>query len=513
MQFSQIRISKMIPTNHEKRLQTQLSGLLLPHLLVLALGTLVISGCATITVTPGKVYGNISYTSTSPAVIDYLNSTSVDPCFGYAAVGLYDPGRNIRASGEYAPDNTIFDPQTYQTAHFEVNPNVEMDGTDLILTVDHLNFDNGATYRFGSTDPLSPFSRLCNAIKPMEINSEGTRCDIVECPSLIELHFRLIGTQADLDAIRDDPAPSIPCQADIYIEDIPGSNDYRHQASSGRRLFALSDLLSGDAQFAFLIRGVNSQVNISLMCAVPIEPGETGFVIIPNTNTTQLSSETAIDSAVCGSTVSPPVIELPVERNGGNLTGFFDISGFDEFPDKAQVCVDNFYSQFCITPPSVPAGTSPTQKWQLEGVQAGFHSVMARAIIEGGDYVLEFPQKTELNNPIQVSVGATADLGSTFVSHPITAHGQLKLFDPGGRTDLKHFVAPPFVRYRDDTSFMQADGNNRFANADNGASGINGLSMGRLKGNCDSQCLGLAKKQWALSISRFRTRGGQVGQA
>ncbi len=474
--------------------QIRLTSLFAMPLVVFAWSMILIPGCTSVTITPGKVIGNISYTDASPEILDYLNNTSVeDPSYDTVRMYSIDEESPI-AQSQHIPDNMVYDSQTYQAAHFLINPNVKMDGTDLLLTVTSLEFANNTTYKFGSINPQSPYSRLCEDIKPLEVDPEGTECHISECPSLLDLHLAIVGAQEDLDAIQDDPAHPVSCSARLEIEDIPGSNTYSIQSLAGARSFTLQELLSGDAQILFLGRAVDSQVNINVSCKVPIAPGETGFITIPDTNLTPLNSTITLESAACGARISPPVIELPLERSSGRLIGYFDVSGFDESPENAMVCVDDssstygFSSNFCTEPAVVPAGTVPTQKWEFEGIEAGWHSVWARAIIAGGDYWLKFPAKTGMNGLVYIPMGETVDLGGTFVSHPVTAHGRLKLYDRGGQTDLNQFESQAFTDFwSSNTSFMAANGDRRIANAENGASGEYGESRGRLIGNYDSE--------------------------
>jgi len=445
------------------------------------------AGCATAPITPGKVHGSITYVNTSPGVEAYLSSSPVVPNPGPSPqrepVHLYTPGSVVAAATSgYTPSNTVPAAQTYQAATYEIYPNVSSGGTDLLLTVEHVKFADNALYRFGSVVPASSYAKACNGITPVDTNPTGTQCDIAECAALLQLQLRFTGASADLAAIEDQPIASIPCKAQTFVEDVPGSGDFAYQADSSTRLFTLPDLISGNARIAFLVRGATSPVKIQVGCTVQIKPGESGFVVIPGQGT-PLSAERTIGSTACGQTVAPSDIEIPVERHAGKLTGYLDVSGYDEV--MAQVCVDNYYSYFCTAAPAVPATSTPTAKWEFEGIVAGSHSVMGRAVVNGGDGVLEFPQKAGANLPVQVVQGATTDMGATFVSRPIPARGELRLFDLAGLTDLSRFVAPPFAAYWGPTSFMQARGDAGLAPGPNGGSGYNATFKGRLSGTYD----------------------------
>jgi hypothetical protein len=490
-------------------------GSLLPRFVLCAIVVLSITACAGIGITPGKVYGNISYINTSPDVIAYLSSNPVVPNPGATTeldpVRSYTPGNFVAsATAQYTPDNTLIDPQTYQAATYEIHPNADESGTNLLLTVDKLRLSDGALYRFGSIDASSPAAALCSGITPTDTNPSGTQCNFSECPALLDLSLRFTGAQADLDAILDQPTASIPCEAEAYIEDVAGSGDFAYQAASGSHLYTLPELLAGNAHIKLATRGVSSQVQIKLACSVQIKPGETGFVVIPATGRTPLGGESTINSAACGQTVAPPAIDIPVERHAGRLTGYFDVSGHDEA--AAEICVDSLSSPFCTNPPLVAATATPTQKWTFEGIPAGPHTVIARAFV-GADQLLLFPNMAGANHPVEIVSGSTTDIGATFVSQPITAHGQLKLFDPSGQTDLRYFVSNPFDTSSWEsqifTSTMAAQGDSGMAPEPNGASGYGAHSYSRLMGVYDAM-QNLAQLDYSLYLNGLSYPGGNL---
>ena len=470
-----------------------------------------VMGCASTSLTPGKVYGNISYTSITPDITNHLNSNPAVSNPGSIPelypVRTYSPGGlNATATAEYTQDNTLPAPLTFQAAHYEIYPNVDPAGSDLLLAINRLRFNDNATYRFGSIDPASPFATQCSGVTPVDTNPAGTQCDIDECPALLELRLQFTGATADLDAIEDQPIASIPCEVQVFSEDVPGSGDYAFQASSGAHMFTLPELRSGNALIDMLVRGVTTPVEIKVGCSVEIKPGETGFVVIPDTGRTPLEGNDSISSVGCGQTVKPPAITIPVERHAGMLTGYFDVSGFDEA--RAQVCVDSFYSLFCTNPPLVPATSIPTVKWQFDGILSGLHAVMARVVVND-DIVLEFPQKNAANLPVEVVENVTTDIGATFVSQTVPLTGQLNLFDPGGNTDLAQFVAPVFTSYTTSTSYMEAEGDTGVAAVVDGASGIGGKAKGRLQGSYDTT-QNLAQLNYNLLLNGISNTNGNL---
>jgi len=446
------------------------------------------------TVTPGRVVGNISFTSVSPEVSGYLasnpvaNWTSTDPyTFPVRLYHILNVARS--ATAPYTAVNTTPDGQTYRAASFDIYPNVGPGRRDFILEINPIILSNGAKYIFGSVESSSSAYHLCQDVLPLTDNPNGTQCDISECAVLLPLRLRFGGSDEDKNAI-DTNYPAI-CSVTAYVKEKPGSEDLTPQAQSATKVFSVDSLKTIDGQvLPILVRASDSVMRIRVECEVKIKDGETGYPIIPTSGKTPLGTEIEIGPYACGAQPPAPIdVDVPTSRTAGPLQGLFDVSGHNETTTEIRINDLSWYYRTTAQP--VPAGSLPTVPWRFKGVPEGDHEIIARAVLDGGNFMLEFPHRDSFNQRVHIVKQQTTDIGSTFVAKPTLVRGKVILADPGGLTDLKGIQTSPLADYYGyDRSFMMAEGVNQVASTApqccNRSSGYKGRSQGRLVGSYDS---------------------------
>ncbi len=446
------------------------------------------------TVNPGRVVGNISFTSVSPEVSGYLasnpvaNWTSTDPyTFPVRLYHILNVARS--ATAPYTAVNTTPDGQTYRAASFDIYANVGPGRRDFILEINPIILSNGAKYIFGSVESSSSAYHLCQDVLPLTDNPNGTQCDISECAVMLPLRLRFSGSDEDKNAI-DTNYPAI-CSATAYVKEKPGSADLTPQAQSATKVFSVDSLKTIDGQILpILVRASDSVMWIRVECEVKIKDGETGYPINPASGKTPLGTMIEIGPYACGT--QPPAaidVDVPTSRTAGPLQGLFDVSGHNE--TRAEIRIDDMPWYYQTTAQPVPAGSLPTIPWRFEGVPEGDYEIIARAVLDGGNFMLEFPHRDSFNQKVHIVRQQTTDIGSTFVAKPTLVRGKVILADPGGLTDLKGIQTSPLLDfYNYDESFMMAEGVNLVASNTpeccNRSSGFKGQSRGRLIGSYDS---------------------------
>ncbi len=467
---------------------------------------------------PGRVVGNIVFTNISPEVSDYLSQnpvagwTGTDPY--YFPVQLYHVLNSLRsAAAPYTAVNTAPDSQSYRAASFDINPNVGPGRRDFILMINPVIFSNGAKYRFGSLEATSPSYHICQNVPSLTENPSGTQCDISECAVLLPLRLRLIGSDEDRNAI-DNSSPAI-CSAVAYVKSGPGPTDWIQQADSETKQFSVDSLKSTNGEILpILVRASGSAMKILVGCNVKIKEGETGFPVEPATGRTPLGISFEVGPYACGA--QPPAVidvDVPTNRRAGPLQGLFDVNGYSE--TKAEVWIDSYSSIYHTTAPLVPAGSLPTVPWRFEGILEGDHEIITRAILEGGNYLLEFPRRGSYNQKVSIIRQQTKDIGSTFVAKPAPVRGKVILVDPGGLTDLKGIQTSPFTDFYSsyDKSYMAAEGVDQVASTTpqccHRSSGYAGRSLGRLTGSYDLT-LHMADLAYEVLLAGLSPEGGST---
>jgi len=371
---------------------------------------------------------------------------------------------------------------------------------------------NGARYVFGSLEPSSSSCHLCLDVLPLTDNPTGTPCDISECAVLLPLRLRFGGTEENKNAI-DNNYPA-RCTARAYVREGSGPEDFSEQAISETKAFSVDSLKTQDGEILpILVRASESILKINVECEVKIKEGETGYPINPSSGKTPLGTVILLGPYACGAQPPAPIdVDIPTCRTAGPLKGLLDVSGYNE--TKAEIILDELTMHYQTTAQPVPAGSLPTVPWEFKGVPEGDHEVIARTILDDGNFVLEFPRRDSFNQRVHVVRQQTTDIGSTFVAKPNIVRGRVVLVDPGGLTDLKGIQTNPLLDfYTYGKSFMIAEGVNQVASTTpeccNRSSGYRGRSIGRLIGSYDS-AQHLADMNYGLLLAGLSPEDGSA---
>lgn len=466
-------------------------------------------------INPGLLQGDISFTNTSSDVRNYLTSNSVvpssEPIPELWPVRLYTPqDMKKAATAFYTPSNSVVDTQTYRAASYGVSPNVPSSGANFVVEVDSIQFSDGAWYRFGSLESQSPSFHLSSTVVPVAVAPGGTILNINDCATLITLSIHFTGQPADLNALADEP---VQCIIEAFVEDVPGSSRYNWQARSGMKTFAVDSLKSSQGVLMpILIRAQGNRAKLAVSCTARVKSNETGFVVIPASGLTPFGTEVSLGPFACGDQPAGPIdVGVPVERTAGKLRGLFDVSGHMELATEIEV--DNDY-RLRVSPSPVLPGAIPTVPWEFAGILAGQRKVKGRALIAGGNQILEFPHRDGFNTPVNIIRNSVTDIGSTFVSRPSNVTGHIVLTDPGGNTDLRGLQNAPFQGLYDNNakSNIQAMGEYSLPETVgplcwDRSSGLGGESYGRLVG-AYNPAEKKAELDYNLLISGLSPEGG-----
>lgn len=453
-------------------------------LFLFGFGIFVIGGCTSASgpdINPGYMHGNIYFTETSAFVNTHLSENPVVAFADdtYFPVRVYEAESfGLSTTGNYSPVNDTQDDTTYIAASYEAHPHISGDNNDFFVIVDSIVFEDGAKYRFGSLDTNSS-DTLCQDVVLLEDSPEGTLCDISECAALVNIPYRFVGEQENLEAL-DENYP-VECIIIAHIEEPPGSGTTGIQAQSSILTSTVGEMIDNGTSTQLLIRSCPSPISFEISCDAQVEEGEIGFEILPDTGLTPFSWDFVQPPLACGETVTIPEIEIPVIRNSGRLEGYFDVSGYDEV--NARILVDH-PSAFQLTPILVPAGEEPNEKWVFEGIPAGWHTVSAKAILNDGEQVLTIPDRDGQNDQVFIEPFETTDINATFVAEPVLARGNIRILDPGGEAGIPNIQSIPFNSSFGSSggrSYITARGNwDLPANISNPGSGIGGYSKARL---------------------------------
>lgn len=445
----------------------------------------------------GAMAGEVRWSGINTVTSAHLTGNSVvaapaDPVTGSTdTVGAYPVGQFFPvARATYTPVNDQPAADTYRAATYQIAAPVNAAGSDFLLEVDAIALQNGASYRFGSRRPGSAWAQACSGVLPVADQPGGVVCNLSECPAVVDLQLRLIGTSADLDDLQD----PIVCAAAIGAEEIPGSASYDLQARSAPALLAKALLAGPGASLSVLVRA-GSALQVSVGCAATLADGAGGFPLDPQTGQAIFAAVAAIPAVGCG-TETPAGIDVPVMRNAGDLTGLFDLAGYDEQSAHVQVRpapAGGFLPG--VNPPTFAASDQPDRNqsadfWTIEGLTEGNWEVEARALVAGGDWLMRLPMLGAANGVAAISAGEVTDLDVTFVTRPRKAEGRIVIADPGGHTDLDQLRNQPITSHwinHLSTSAMEAIGDASAAAVPNGGSGYRAISFGRLLGDYDEQ--------------------------
>jgi len=269
---------------------------------------------AQVTLTPGRVTGNVTFTNVTAEVSTYLASS---PVVNYTPsspadfpVRLYPVGNALPSTAAYyTPLNAVPSAQTYTGASYDIYPNVAATGSDFVLEISPIAFSNAATYRFGSLEAGSSSYRLCQGVLPLANNPGGTSCDIGECAIVLPLRIKLIGGAVNQDAFdRNQP---MFCRAEVYAKETPLSPAPQWQASSHGAMFTDFDRLASTGEdLPILIRASNSEVTIRVNCTAKIKTGLFGWPILPASGLTPFGGEIKTGPFACGARPGPIAVDV-----------------------------------------------------------------------------------------------------------------------------------------------------------------------------------------------------------
>jgi hypothetical protein len=435
---------------------------------------------------PGRVVGDLKFLNPSSDVLNWLSTNPAVTPSSNAVPPIYlrrlTTG-TVEAQASYVATNTAAG-SDYTLGTFDMNPSVLNSGSNFQISAESVRFtglSSYPTYRFGSKFASGIGARVCSGVLPLTINPAGSRCDQSECAVRLNMTFRFVGSTSALDTSA--LAPPAICNASSAIAEANGFDD---QASSAKLQFAVSDLITGTKTISLIVRG-NQEARVGVFCTAPVASGQTGFVIIPGTNMTPLSSTRMLTPAcpLSGTPTSaiPLTFDLQVVPTAGSIKGLFDLVGHTE--DNPRVRIGDISSPFVTTPQIDPMNPSGPLKWQLDGVPSGSSPVTAWTLTDQKDSFVIFPARDGLNERVAIQAGSTADLGTTFVARPADLQGQVTLFD-FGTAYLGSLVLTPFTSsesvFNRTSSHAEAQGNPSYPEA-GGSSGIGGVSRGRLRGS------------------------------
>jgi len=453
-----------------------------------------LAGCAT-TVDVGQLSGMIQLSPAPQPVLSFLNGTSV--VAGDDVVATNTANVTQVATTSYTFGGGITPPAL---AQYTINPNVDAAGSQFAMQVKKVNFQNGASYRFGTIQPTSPGA----LISPNLLPSAQATFDLVECPALTNVSVRATGPAQDLDAL-DLPAV---CTAAAAVRENAAGTQFQPQAVSAPIATLVSTLRNEGVSIPILTRA-GQRVQVGVGCV--FTTSQSGFPQDPNLplGTVAFGGAASPLDVACGD--APQLqVDVQVQRSAGIVKGLVDVVGHTE----SRIRVELGPIGFVFDNPNV-SGNTPPHAWQFDAVPPGQFTVTARALLDDGSAVLRFPQLTGPQS-VNVTQGGTTDLGSTFIAIPFTLRQSLTLRDPRPGTRLGQLVISPFTSVFDPstTSFVKADGDPNFFFDDQGNPGANGTgarSFSKLDGSFDSTA-----QQWNLTsalplVGLSRANGSQAG--
>jgi hypothetical protein len=438
-----------------------------------------------VTVNPGQVNLSIRFENSASEVLDYLDAHPVvelpwSP--NELPVRLTKPGAAMPASAAvYAPGTVPPEPSATATLLADVSA----EGTNFRAVVDSLVLHGDATYRFGALSAFSPALTTCGPVLPLTDVPGGFDCEVSECAALLNLNITLVGADMDLGAL--DESLQATCHVEALVEEVPFSGNFVGQAELSASV-GVDALKEGHVVLPILVRGDGSRFLVRVRCNAPLRDGQTGFVLVPGTQTTPLE-RTTFPVPTCDA-VEDLDIPLLVERTAGILSGLFDISGRTE--TATGVWFRHGNARYSVEPPIVPAGETPdpNDPWIFEGAPPAAapwgHDVGARALVDGGLRYLELPHRRNLNGSVEVNTGSYTDLGSTFVALPHALTGSIVITDRKMGLGVDRLRTEPISYLWSSwagTSYIGAVGRPELVLG--GKSGDGGLSRSVLQGTYD----------------------------
>lgn len=431
----------------------------------------------------GLVFGDVRFVGVAGDVAGYLDGHPVGE--GAAtAVGCFPSGGPpiAVANTAYQVENETPSPAVRRAASFSLQPQVAATGSDFLFEVRFLRFTDGASYRFGTRLAGFTGEHRCNDVEPQGADPDGLRCDLEECAALARVRVRLVGEADDLEALQDLGGCTVQAAED------PGTTV---QAFSPPAVQPVAVYRSTGVELPLLVRG-SGTLRYSAACAFPVAAGEEGFPLDPDSGLAVFASDVSVSAAgSCGGTGPTVEVEVPVERIAGDVRGMFDFSGLDETVARVAILSTGFAG----APPLFAAAQTPTRGddasyWRFENVPEGAFTVVASAILDGGDALSQFAATRPPNAATIVAAGEVTDLDATFVGRPVAVEGRVVLMDLGAETELAQIRTDPFGDPRAGDSNNSTTSRAEAAGLVNvppgGASGVDGRALGRLRGSFDA---------------------------
>jgi hypothetical protein len=434
-----------------------------------------------IEVQPGRIVGDIQFKNAA-ALEAHLTGDPV--VLGWESVRATAPSLQVAARAGYEPAGSQAADGTYTAAHFDLVVDVGSWGSSFTLGVRSLQFASGAWYRFGPVSDWSEGGHPCSGVQPVATQPDGTRCDIAETAALLNVRVRFVGPDV---GNLDGSAPVI-CRVTAWEEGVPQAEDA--QATTADVPVMLADLLGAGAVLPLVVRSGPSTLGVSCLAAARGGSSCTDicFVIDPVTGRTPLGTSLSVDLAG-GAAVEAPV-DVVVQKNAGVLKGKLDVVGHPIV--SGEVILDD--PDWGLRLPLDPEpGYTPPLEWSFCGAPAGWHGVIASALLDDERRAVVLPYKDGPNGQAFVPLCATEDLGSTFVTRPAVATGLLRLRSPIG-SPLLSSLALGSLRWHSasdpegwsvQSSFAQATGSP--AVPAGGASGYGAFSRASLLGTIDAE--------------------------
>ena len=476
----------------------------------------------------GHIGGSILFENAPGAVATFMASQTVafpaearvtavhtsDPTV--SAAGVYAPAATGGASASYALAVPLGTPGTsafriaVDTLDFEPNPTSPLGWLPVGAPEDdeELQQLSGPRYRFGSLVPGATTSHVAT------LTGGSAEYDVAECAALVNVRIRLVGDDADLDALDASPG-SIVCSIRALLEDVAFSGDFHPQAHSDLVVSELSVARGQGVLVPILVRGDGSRIRLEVGCAAStVGPG---FPLPPELpdGWTLMGTEAldlATDPVECDE-VREVDVEILVERTAGVVRGLFDVVGADESHQGVRITTAAGYE---LVPPTAIASEVlddgvPTDYWEFEGVPAGLHAFRAWAVIDNGAATLETPHTEQQNGLVDVQPGVTTDLRARFVADPHWVSGLIEIEDPAASDmDFRLLQNTPFnsmSRYLH--SHVQARGLNALSTLPGGASGVHGRARGLLEGTFD-EATRTAALEYAIPLTGLGPVGGAL---
>jgi len=459
-------------------------------------------------VSTGTLTGDIRFTDTSAALQDYLGANHAEDSAD--AVRFYRPGSldPIGTSGydlTSPQSNSALSNTVWKVAGYSATLPVVPGGSRFLVAVETVDFAGGGQYRFGFRYAGTPASHQSPTVNA----SETKAFDVEECAEMVAVSLKLKGvTEDDIAPLAAAPNLEYICYAEALVDDLQNGTFNLQARSIGQALSFAELTRASGAAIDFPVRALGQTAKFRGAC-MTVPPEGSGYAL-NDSGQAIFRADGSTAAVQCGTGCSHQLIELPVQRDAGDLSGRFDIVGYDE--TEAQVSLVMLETGFPrnSTPFPLPSNQPEPASWSMSSVPTGNAVVTAGASIAGGDLALKLPETRPPNPMVQITRGGSLDLGATFVAKPIESTGTLLLIDPARTTWLAKLAntIPVAPNFDGETSSVSAEGVRDLVDGVTGSGATGGLSRGRLNGsyvpesgctwNNGSQMVGFGQGCWPL---------------